>query len=258
MLKTVKGKVIAGTVAVTLLAGTGAAFGSSLDAGQKLKAWYDGKFGQSTGEMVSDVEADVTGRINGLATEYEGLKTAATNSINQTKATESTAKSSSIDAEAQAHIDSINAKEAQISGYMATQFDILLGTANILINQAGTTATNYANTDLENHTGTKGTTARNELTEELTAATKTATDELSAEILAAKTALQTQLDNEKSATTAEIKAAIDAKINSLRTSITKKKDDLVVAQQVLITAKAVELEGLAIGELDTIVGNIDK
>jgi len=256
MLKTVKGKVIAGTVAVTLLAGTGAAFGSSLDAGQKLKAWYDGQFGKSTGEMVSDVEADVTGRINGLATEYEGLKTAATTSINQTKATESTAKSSSIDAEAQAHINSINAKEAQISGYMATQFDILLGTANILINQAGITATNYANTDLANHTGATGNAARDLLTTELTAATTTAAEELSAEILAAKTALQTQLDNEKSATTAEIKAAIDAKINSLRTSITKKKDDLVVAQQALITAKAVELETAAKASLQGIVDGI--
>ncbi len=40
MLKTIKGKVIAGTVSVVLLSSAGAAFASS-NAGAKLQNWYD-------------------------------------------------------------------------------------------------------------------------------------------------------------------------------------------------------------------------
>ena len=256
MLKTVKGKVIAGTVAVTLLAGTGAAFGSSFNAGDKLLNWYNKQFLASSGEMAADVKNDVEGKIKGLATEYEGLKIDAKEKIDQRKSDESEAKSASIDAEAQAHIDAINTKEAKISGYMDDQFDTLLGTANALIFAAGLTATDYANKDLKNYTGETGKAALNDLTTELTDATDVASKELSDEILATKTALLAQLKEEKDATTAEIKKAIDDKISALRTSITKKKDDLVVAQQALITAKAVALETAAKQSLQGIVDDI--
>lgn len=255
MIKTLKGKVVAGTVAVTLFAGAGVAFGAS-DAGLKLQSWYNSQFGKSTGQIVSNVEADVKGRINGLATEYEGLKTGATNSINSTKTTASSEKSTAIDAKAQEHINAINKKESQISGYMTIQFDLLSATANGLINQAGKTATDYANSDLTKHTGDKGTAALGELNTELAAATKTASDELAAEIASAKTALQAQLDSETAATTAEIKAKIDAKIIELRTTITAKRDELVSAQQTLITNKANELEAAALLQLQSLVDGI--
>jgi len=258
MLKTVKGKVIAGTVAVTLLAGTGAAFGSgfALDAGQKLGIWYTKEFLKSSGEMTKEVKRYTDGKVPGLATEYENLKIDATTEINNKKSEESTAKTTSIGAEAQAHIDKINAKELAISDYMDNQFDGLLGAANLLINGAGDEATKYANKNLGEHTGGKGTAALTDLTTELTTATTTAADALTAEISAAKTALQNQLDSEKAITTEQIKAAIDAKIVALTTSITDKKDELVVAQQALITAKAVELENTAKAQLKTIVNGI--
>ena len=255
MLKTVKGKVIAGTVAVTLFAGAGAAFGAS-NAGANLKAWYDGQFSNASGQIEEAVASNVEGRINGLVTEYNGLKTGATNSINDTKTEESTTKSKNISDEAQAHIDNINAEKAHIDTYLAGQFDSLRGFANGLINHAGTAALNYANNDLTAHTGTKGTAALGALETDLNTTTTQAKDDLHTAIDNAKNSLQAQLDAEETATTAEIIALIDAKINYLRTEITAKRDALVVVQQGLIKTKAGELEAAAKKSLQDIVDGI--
>ena len=258
MLKTVKGKVIAGTVAVTLLAGTGAAFGAATDVGVNLKAWFDGQFKDSSDEITENVANDVKGKVGGLLTEYNGLKTGATDSINDTKDAESAEKSGDISKKADSYIFAVNAEKAHIDSYLAGEFDELRGFADGLINQAGTKAINYTNNDLTTHTGTKGSEAITALTTDLEGATETAATELTNAIAAAKSSLQSQLDAETEETTDEIIALIDAKIAELRTTITQKRDDLVLVQQGLITAKATELELAAIGELDSIVADINK
>ncbi|MDF2067309.1 hypothetical protein [Bacillus sp. Cr_A10] len=252
MIKTVKGKVVAGTVAVTLFAGAGVAFGAS-DAGTKLKAWYDGQFNSASSQIEANVASNVNGRINGLVTEYNGLKKGATDSINQTKNSESADKKQKISKEAQDHIDAIKEEQEHIESYLSGQFDQLRGFANGLINQAGTSAINYANNDLTVHTGAKGTEAIGTLTTDLEGAKATAVNDLNDAINAAKTDLQNKLSAETTQTTDEIIALIDAKIIELRGIITAKRDALVVVQQGLITAKAVELEGLAKSELQGIV-----
>lgn len=255
MLKTVKGKVIAGTVAVTLFAGAGAAFGAS-NAGTNLKDWFQDQFGLASDEITEDVASAVKGKVGGLVTEYNGLKTGATNSINSTKVTETTNKASNISAEAQAHIDAIEAEKAHIDGYLAGEFDALRGFANGLINQAGTKAVNYANTDLANHTGAKGTAALTALETDLGTATTEAKEDLQTAIDNAKNSLRGQLDAETAQTTAEIIALIDTKIIELRTTITAKRDALVVVQQDLIKAKALALETAAKASLQGIVDGI--
>lgn len=255
MLKTIKGKVIAGTVSVVLLSSAGAAFANS-NAGANLKNWYDGQFGVATSNIVGDVENNVSGRINGLATEYEGLKTAAGTSISTDGANATTLASGNIDTATQEHIDSINAKQTQIEGYMNGQFAALKFAANGLINQAGNAALRYANNDLTNFTGDKGVAARATLTTGLEADTTAAVAELEQAIEDAKSELQTQLNTKEAATTEAIIDLIDAKIDSLRTTITQKRDDLVAAQKLLIDAKALELETAAKAELQTVVDGI--
>jgi hypothetical protein len=257
MLKTIKSKVIAGTVSVVLLSSAGAAFASS-NAGANLKDWYDGQFGVATSNIVGDVESNVTGRINGLATEYEGLKTAAGTSISTDGTNANTLASGNIETATQEHINSINAKQTQIEGYMDGQFAALKFAANGLINQAGNAALGYANNDLTTFTGAKGDAARSTLTTELEADTATAVSELELAIKEAKGDLQAQLDTKEEATTEAIIGLIDAKINSLRTTITQKRDDLVAAQKLLIDAKALELETAAKNQLQAVVNNINN
>lgn len=255
MLKTIKGKVIAGTVTLALVAGAGSAFANS-DAGAKLQNWYAGQFGLATSNIVNDVEDNVRGKFNGWASEYEGLKTGAQNSIETDGTNATTTASGNIDTKTQEHIDAINAKQTQIEGYMNGQFAALKFAANGLINQAGNAALGQANSDLTAFTGAKGDAARTSLTSALEDKTDDAVAELEQAIADAKGELQSQLNTKEAETTEAIIAAIDAKINSLRTTITQKRDDLVAAQKVLIDAKALELETAAKAELQSVVNGI--
>lgn len=255
MLKTVKGKVIAGTVAVTLLAGAGAAFGAS-NAGGKLQDWYNTQFGQANQNIITDVARDAAGKAEGWATDYQGIKTAASNSINDTENEEYTEKSSSIDTAAQEHIDAINNQKDTISNYMETQFNAISSTLKTEINTAGAIALIAANRDITEHTGTKGSAARSSLETELGTVTTEAKADIQDAIDAAKADLTTQLTSETTATTTEIIGMIDAKIEYLKTTITNKKNQLVAAQQALITDKAATLETEAKASLQGIVDGI--
>lgn len=255
MLKTVKSKVMAGTAALVLVTGASVAFGAS-DAGANLKTWYNSQFNQAGQTIANSVATDLNGKVDGLATEYVGLKTSATTSINDTKDAETTAKSTAITAEAQEYIDSINAQKLVISNNLAGQFAALESYAEGLINQAGTAALTAAKSDLKTHTESKGTTALANLNTDLNTATETAKTNLTAAISTAKAELQAQLATETTTTTADIIAKIDAKIIELRAQITAEKDRLVGIQKGLVTAKAAELESSAKSQLQGIVNGI--
>lgn len=255
MLKTVKGKVIAGTVAVTLFAGAGAAFGAS-NAGGKLQDWYNAQFGQASQNIIKEVSKDAASKAEGWATDYQGIKNAATNSINGTKDDEYDAKSKIIDEAALEHITAINDQKVTISNYMETQFNKISVDMQKEINKAGAATLFAANIDIANHTGGKGKAARSSLETELGAVTTEAKDDIQDAIDGAKDALTTQLTTETTATTNEIIGMIDTKIEELRTKITARKDTLVTTQQNLIIAKAVELETAAKASLQGIVDGI--
>lgn len=255
MLKTIKGKVIAGTVTLALVAGAGSAFASS-NAGAKLQNWYAGQFGLATSNIVNDVEDNVRGKFNGWASEYEGLKTGAQNSIETDGTNATTTASGNIDTKTQEHIDAINAKQTEIEGYMNGQFAALASAANELINQAGRGALAAANSDLTSYTGTEGDLARSSLTSALEKDTDDAVAELEQAIAEAKSELQTQLDSKETRTTQAIIDKIDAKIAELRIAITQKRDALVVAQKALIDAKALEMENAAKDALQAVVNGI--
>ena len=221
-----------------------------------MKAWYDGQFNAASSGIQADVASNVQNRINGLATEYNGLKTAAGTSINNDGVNATTLASGNINTANQEHINAINSQKTHIESYMAGQFTALSTFADGLINQAGNAAVGYANSDLTAYTGTKGNAARTSLTTELEGDTDDAVAELQQAISSAKTSLQTQLDTLETATTADIIAAIDAKIVELRGTITAKRDALVAAQKILIDAKALELENAAKVELQGVVDGI--
>lgn len=255
MLKTIKGKVIAGTVSVTLLAGAGAAFASS-NAGANLKDWYDSQFNLASQSVSDQSLAYVNGKVDGLVTEYNGLKSDATTSINGTRDSSTTRANNVIASEKQAHIDAINSEKTAISGYMDNQFDGLSTYANGLINRVGEEATTYANQNLGAHTSTVGGEAVSQVTADLNTASANAVTELQTAISNAKSDLNTQLRTETNATVDEIKGLIDAKIVELRGTITQIKDDLVLAQQNLINEEALKQLNDAKADLESVVDGI--
>jgi len=237
MLKTIKGKVIAGTVTLALVAGAGSAFAAS-NAGANLLAWYNGQYNTSV-QSVSDQSYDyVNSKVDGLVNEYNGLKTNATTNINGTRDSSTTRANNMITAEKQEHINAINRQKTQISGYMASQFDGLSTFANGLIVQAGLDATAYAQVNLGAHATTEGGNAVAKVSTDVSAASAAAVTELETAISNAQGELNAKLAVETTATVDEIKGMVDAKIVELRGTITIINNNLIATQKGLINAEA--------------------
>ncbi|MER2078250.1 hypothetical protein [Psychrobacillus psychrotolerans] len=257
MMKTVKGKVIAGTVAVTLFAGVGAAFGAS-DAGLNLKNWYKTQFTSSSGEVNKQVADYAGSKVDGLTKEYNTIKTDAGASINEKGGFVTEVASGNIDDRSREHIDSIKEEKAHIETYLAGQFDSLSTYTQGLINEAGKEALKYANNDLAQYTDKAGKAAVEKVNTDVKAATALAVKDLKDTIYWAKSDLQTKLDKERDLTVVEIKGMIDAKIVELRGEITKKTTALVKEQEKIITMTAKGLQIAGLKELDDLVSGMNN
>lgn len=257
MIKTVKGKVIAGTMVFGLVTGAGVAFGAT-DAGTNLKNWYDGQFGKASENVAGQVAAYAGGKVEGLTVEYKGLKTDATNSINEKGVAQAGVANKNIEKLSREHIDAIKDQQAHINTYLSGQFDSLSIFAKGLINQAGDDALKYAKNDLGEYTGAAGNAANEKVKTDVKAVTNEAIKDLEDTINAAKADLQAQLDKETDLTVTEIKGLIDAKINELRTKITKINDGLVAEQVKIITMTAKGLQLEAERAMKALVDGINK
>ncbi|WP_391118195.1 hypothetical protein [Psychrobacillus sp. L3] len=255
MIKTIKGKVVAGTVAVTLFAGSGVAFGA-LDAGAKLQNWYNSAFASEK----SAVEQDTTTKVDAFNTDlgkiYSDRKKVATDRIKTTELAEISEKETSIKTEAQKHITLVDQKKEEISDLMASQFDKIFQDADKLIRRTGNEALNNAKQELPGFTEGLGNTAIGNLNTELTATTEQAVIDLKAAINEAQGSLSSELQKKSGLTKGEIVAAINAKTIEVRAAIVELRNKLVTKQQELIIKEAKRLEKDAKDQLQTIVNGI--
>jgi hypothetical protein len=256
-MKSVKTKVLTGVVAVGLLSGVGAAFANT-DAGTNLQNWYNGKFGQAAASIQNQTAGYALGKVPALTQEYNGLKTAATNSINFSKDTASAIANSGITNANKEHLDALAGQKQAIQDHLQSQFDGIQQAADTIIGQVGLQAIDLANRDLTKHTGDAGTAALDQLTTDLNATSEQAVKDLQAAIDAAKLDLQSQLNAATSSRVENIKNIIDRKIEELRTTITAKRNELVGIQLGLITKKAQELEAQAKADLTAVVDGINR
>jgi hypothetical protein len=255
MLKTIKSKVIAGTVSVVLLSSAGAAFASQ-DAGDNLKAWFNGQFNASSKQVSDQSYAYVNGKVGSLVNEYNGLKTTATNSINTKAGVTKTSTNTNVKNASDAYISDLNTEKADIDSYLVGEFDALSNFAQTLIDNAGTQAVGYANTNLGKHASDKGAAATTQMTNDINSATTTTKAQLVAAIAAAKGSLQADLNTETALTVTDIKARVDAKISELRTQITGINNGFIATQEANIVAAALILENAAKAELQLVVDGI--
>lgn len=256
-MKSVKTKVLSGVVAVGLLSGVSAAFAST-DAGTNLKTWYNNQFVKSAVSIQNQTTKYASDKVPALTNEYNGLKTDATNSINETKNTSKSNANDAITSAKKEHLDALAAQKLAIDNHLQSQFDGIQQAADTIIGQVGLQAIAYANQDLTKLTGDTGSAALTQLTTDLNKSSEDAVKELNDAISAAKADLKKQLDDATASRVGNIKGIIDRKIDELRTTITAKKNNLVAAQQALITAKAQELQKAATDKLDAAVAGINK
>ena len=256
MLKTVKGKIVSGAIAVALVSGAGVAFADT-DAGGKLASWYNAHFASKSTEVAGAVGVYGTQAANKAGKDYSTTKSYSLNDIKSQGNTSTNAANKAINDKKEALVGQVKGTKDSISTSMAAQFDKISSDANKLINATGDSALKYAQKDLKNSTGSTGTKALNDLNTAITSTTDAAKSELQTAIDTAKSELTAQLNAEATATTAEIKAAIDAKVLELQGLINAKAAELAQAQKDLIVAKAAELQGKAEADLDAIVDSIN-
>ncbi|MBO0959872.1 hypothetical protein J1P26_09055 [Neobacillus sp. MM2021_6] len=255
MKKSIKTKVLSGAVAVGLLSSVGVAFAST-DAGTNLQNWYNSQFGKSAASIQTQTTNYAVGKAPGLVNEYNGLRTNAVTSINGTKTAETAAANTAINNAKKEHLDALAAQKLAIQNHLQSQFDGIQQAADTIIGQVGLLAIDYANKDLTKLTGDKGSAALTSLTTDLNKSSDDAVKELQDAIDAAKADLQSQLDSATASRVDNIKHIIDKKIDELRGTITTKKNELVAAQQKLITEKAQKLQAQAEADLAAAVAGI--
>ena len=255
MLKTIKGKVIAGTVSVVLLSSAGAAFANS-DASSNLQNWYNAKFGEAKVSVIKDAATYSTGNLFWLGTENIGHKRDATSIIGDAKTLAINTSTTNINSESQKHILALNNKKDEILSGIGPQFDVISADATTAMNAAGDVTKALLIADLTRHTEGKGKEALKKVDEDLTSVKTVAVADLQTAINNAKNELTTKLNEEKNLTVTEIKAMIDAKIVELRKDITDSKEKMVEAQKALIATKALEYENAAKKEMEDLVNGI--
>src|SRR5690606_29041847 len=114
VLNTGKKKVLAGAVAVALVAGTG--FGlANTDAGSQLQAWYNKQFNSAQSQVFKDVERYGTTEALKALGEYEVGKRAHTNAIGAAGNAESAGGQAEIQSAVDGHIEAVNNTHATIS-----------------------------------------------------------------------------------------------------------------------------------------------
>lgn len=255
MIKTVKGKVIAGTVAVTLFAGSGVAFGAT-DAGTKFQTWYNNQFKSEKSLVESDAETKVNDLKTNLETIYKGRQEVASSRITEIKKGQIGEKNESINAQAQEHITLVNSKKAEISSLMKNQFDELLNDANKLIQKTGDQELNKYKKALPEYTKGLGDAAILEIEQELQETTRKAVSKLEAAIIEAQNSLLEDLDTESGLTKDQITAKITAKTAEVRSAIVEQRNELVIKQKELIEKAANKLDKDAEKQLQDIVNGI--
>lgn len=257
MLKSVKSKVIAGTVAFGLLSGVGVAFGST-DAGAQLKGWYDKQFSKSSDLVASEVASYGIGKVEGLTNEYNAIKDGTKKDLAKVGEQQTDTTNKLIDKDAARHIELIKGQKAHIESYLDSQFQALKDYSKGLINETGAEALAYATNDLKDHAGKTADAVKEKMNEDVKRSTDEAIRDLEETIAWAKSELQSELNKKTDSTIEEIKGMIDAKIADLRTQITNLNKALVKEHTRAITMAAKSLLLAAQKDLDAIVNGINK
>ncbi|MBT2678657.1 hypothetical protein J7E38_06550 [Bacillus sp. ISL-35] len=257
VLKTVKGKVVAGVVTVGLLSGMGTAFANT-DAGTQLQNWYSKQFNTAKQQSAIEVYNYARGQKNSLMQEKDNLKNAAVTNVATAGKNEVDRANGEINSALAGHVEAINTKEAAITAAMPGQFDQAVSSLNRTVNYYVGQEANSAKNEITTAVNAQGAESVGYVNTEVTETKTDAVAALEAEITAAKAELERLVGEEKAAATSELKANFDAQIVKVRGEITTLIEALEEANTKLIIEKGAEIEAAAKADLDALVNGINN
>lgn len=256
-LKSIKSKLVAGTVAVVVISASGVAYANT-DAGEWLRNWYNGMFNQTVESINQDVDAYREAQMPGVMEEYERLKSEAAIDIDLTRELETGKSLEEIVAAKLEHIESLDAEEQEILANIGLEFYNVFLEGYFEIERLESEGLSYATNDLTAYTDNTGEEALTQLTNDLTTAKDDAVLELEEAIRQAQERLAQELENQEEITTRNLKNQVDWAIDDLRVAVTALLEELVSEQEAIIVAKAQELEDEAKAAMDDVISNMNK
>ncbi|WP_373894292.1 hypothetical protein ACUL41_00655 [Virgibacillus natechei] len=256
-LGTMKGKVLAGTMAIGLVAGGGFALANT-DAGEQLRAWYDGQFNTAVEQAEGEAGEYMDGQMSESYEEYEGLKGDATSDINQTRDSEIAGSEDAIAAARDSHIGDVEATRQELLDEAGLAFYNVLLDGYFEIDRITEEWSGYAANELPGYTEGVGDSAVAHVNKELDAAKEGAVTELEEAISQAQEELQSDLDSRSDNLTNELKKQVDWNIDDVRVAVTDLLDELVQEQQTIVANAAQLKEDEAKSALDDVVAGIGE
>jgi len=251
-----KGKIAAGIVVAGVVSGSSFAFANT-DAGENLKAWYDGMFGQSVETMEGDTSEYIEDQLPGLNEEYEALKEQSGVDIDLTRELETGESAEEILAAKMNHIEALEDKQQEILGNIGAQYYDVFLDGYFQIQTLQQEGLDYAANDLTAFTGDAGDAAVAQMTDDLNTARDTAVDELEEAIQNAQEELAAEIDSQEEITTRNLRNQVDFHIEDLRGEVETLLEGLVEEQKNIIIAAAQDLEDDAIQALEDAAGGIN-
>ncbi|MUV37050.1 hypothetical protein JNUCC1_00856 [Lentibacillus sp. JNUCC-1] len=256
-LKTVKGKVLAGVLAVGVVSSAGIAFANT-NAGEALSNWFDGKYNSATESIESQVTDYAKGFLPELAERQEDHKDHVTNSVNVKKSYEIRTGKDDITNAKDSHLESLGSTKAEIMKEMGPKFyNEVFRPGKAEIDAAASQGLEYATNDLTRYSEGAGQDAVDEVTQTLNEAKDDAVSELEAAIEDAKAEITAKLDEEEAGAVHGLKGQVDIAVNDLKQNVNDLVKELVKEQHAIVADAAKELRNNAKAALDDVVSGID-
>ncbi|SIT71443.1 hypothetical protein [Edaphobacillus lindanitolerans] len=256
MLKTVKGKIVAGAITVALVSSAGGVVFGASDAGSKLKNWYDVQFGNA--KKTVEAEADAYWK-DGLTTEDKeiGLMIDQANAEIAAEGMKQTEdKTKNIRKAADGYIDDLKMEREKIIAGMQKQFDEIYSNRVTQFQAEGQTYVTKKIGELSAATGKTGEAEVEKTKKQLNDVKDQAVKDLKETIENSKRDLLTKLNSNSMKTKQDLEKAVDGEINRIHGVVETKKVELVNEQKKVIETAAKTIQSKAELELKALVNGI--
>lgn len=255
LFKMTKKKVIVGVLAISIFSGLTFALANT-EAGQALKDWYNRLFDQKTNAAIEEANQYGESLMPGLLDEYADEKAHAEGIIDRKKAYELGKSTEAIKAAKDAHLESLGDAKSDILTGMDMQFFQVFVEGAQEIERLGSEASQYVQSDLADHFGTKRDTTLADIEAELTVVKNEALSDLEAAIEDAKAEIEAEVNTRSDVLVSNLKTRIDHKVDELRREVRAIIVGYTAEIENAIVLKADEMENVAKQAMDQLISDL--
>ncbi|MUV36361.1 hypothetical protein JNUCC1_00163 [Lentibacillus sp. JNUCC-1] len=255
MLGTVKGKLIAGTLAVGVISGSGFALANT-DAGENLKNWYEGVFNDRVAAAEEEADAYAESKEQEFEGYYADRKDHQGGIVDRHRNKQTNNAIDGIAAAKQSHLEDLGATKQEIMGQMEVEFydAFVAGTAEIVAR--GDAAEQWVKDDLEAFGIEQESRMLEQVTNDLTAAKEEAVTDLEEAIEAAKQEVSAEVEARGENLEGNFRTQINHQLTRIENKTNEILQRLQEEQKTIISEHAADLEQEAKNALDDVVSGI--